>query len=221
MTALREAVILPLSFLLVVLIAALRPGTAPPIVPPTLGALVSAVAVLALLVRSGAVDPSQLMHSSRSALANLNGLTVLLCTVVASAQVITMVVPESGLPALVAWIVLLSLLLQAFAIGPDRVRLLRGLAVTFGAAFVLKYLILASVSAPTESRVGRAMQLLFEGLTLGTMTQRPPSSSEGYLAFVAILLYLITLAFLPAASWHMTRVRRGNAPLETTLIADR
>ncbi len=206
MTASREAILLPVLFLTVVLAAAVRPGAEAPVVAPSLASLVAGTAVFGLLVRSGAVAPERLMHSSRSMLANLNGLSVLATLFAASAQIITALVPESGVPALIAWIVIGSLLMQAFAIGPDRTRVLRGLLVTLGAAFSLKFVILSAISSPAEGRVARAVQLLFEGVTLGAVTQRPPGRVEGYLAFTAIALYLIAVALLPSASWKMVRV---------------
>ena len=206
MTSTREAVTLPVLFLTVVLLAAIRPGGVTPVVPPSLASLVVAMVLFVLLVRSGSLAPERLMNGSRSSLANINGLFVLLTAFVASAQVITMLVPEAGLPALVAWAVLASLLLQALAIGPDRPRLLRGLLVTFGAAFTLKFIVLATLSAPAGGGVARALQLLFEGVTLGAVTQRPPHAIEGYLAFATVCLYLVGLALLPAATWHMVRI---------------
>lgn len=206
MTVLHEAVILPALFLTVVLTAAIRPGAAVAVVPPSLASLVAGTALLALLVRSGAFAPERLMNPTRPVLANLNGLSVLVTVFAASAQLITAVVPESGVPAVLAWAVLVSLLLQAFAIGPDRTRLLRGLLVTFGAAFTLKFVVLSGISAPAQGRFARALQLLFEGVTLGAVMQRPPALAEGYLAFAAIALYLIGVALLPSASWQMVRV---------------
>ena len=171
MTPVREAIVLPLLFLTVVFAAAIRPGGAVSVVPPALGSLVAGVAVLALLVRSGALAPERLMNGGRSPLANLNGLSVLMAVFAASAELVTALVPESGVPALVAWIVLVTLLVQAFAMGPDRTRLLRGLVVIFGAAFVLKFIVLASLSAPAEGPVGRAVQMR-SGFTLGMVTAR-------------------------------------------------
>ncbi len=208
MTALREAIVLPLVFLSVALAASVRPGAQVTVVPPSLGSLVAGMMLFALLVRSGAIDPHRLLHPGRSGIANLNGLSVLLAAFLASAQMITMLVPESGVPALIAWIVLVSLLLQALAIGPDRSRLLRGLMVTFGAAFALKFIVLATLSSPADGRTARALQLLFEGVTLGGVTQRTPHAAEGYLAFVTIVTYLIGVAFLPAAAWQMVRASR-------------
>jgi hypothetical protein len=208
-SAVREAVVLPLAFLTVVLAGSIRPGADVSVVPPPLASLVVAMLLVALLVRSGVLAPERLMGPSRSMLANCNGLVVLLTLFAASAQVISLVVPESGVPALVVWIALLSMIAQAFAVATDRVRMLRGLLVTFGAAFSLKFILLASLSAPAEGRVARAVQMLFEGLTLGTVSQRAPHPVEGYLAFGTLVAYLIALAFLPSASWQMIRVTRG------------
>ena len=208
MTPLREAVVLPAVFLSVALAASLRPAAQVTVVPPSLGSLVAGMVLFALLVRSGAVDPNRLLHPARSAMANLNGLSVLLAAFLASAQIITMLVPESGVPALIAWVVLASLLSQALAIGPDRSSLLRGLMVTFGAAFALKFIVLATLSSPAEGRMTRALQLLFEGVTLGGLTQRTPHPAEGYLAFVTIVTYLVGIACLPSAAWQMVRVSR-------------
>jgi hypothetical protein len=95
--------------------------------------------------------------------------------------------------------------------------LLRGLLVTFGAAFVLKFIVLAAVSAPAEGRVTKVLQVLFEGVTLGAIKQRPPHWLEGYLAFGAGVLYLIGISLLPSASWRMVRVSQTTAAtLETT-----
>ena len=206
MTPVREAIVLPLLFLTVVLIAAIRPGADMSVSPPSLGSLVAGVAIFALLIRSGALAPERLMNAGRPMLANLNGAAVLLATLAASAQLVMALVPESGVPGLLAWIVLTSLLAQAFAIGPDRTRLLRGLLVTFGAAFVLKFIILAALSSPADSRLTRAVQILFEGLTLGTITQRPPHPLEGYLTFAALALYLLAASLLPPAPWEMVRL---------------
>lgn len=64
--------------------------------------------------------PERLVNPSRSWLANANGVTVLVSVFFASAQLITLVMPATGLPALLGWVLLVSLLLQAFAVEPDR-----------------------------------------------------------------------------------------------------
>lgn len=203
MTPLFEACLLPILFLTVVLLGAIRPGAEVTMVPPSLGSLVVAMGLVGLFVRSGALVPERLLNPSRPALANINGLTVLLALFAASAQVVTLVVPSSGVPALIVWVVLISLVLQAFAIGADRQRLLRGLLVTFGATFILKFVVLAAISTPAEGRLSRAIQLLFEGVTLGTVSQHSPHPLEGYVAFGTLVLYLVGVAWLPSATWQM------------------
>jgi hypothetical protein len=205
MTPFLEACVLPALLLTVVLAGAIRPSSEVTLAPPSLAALVVAMTLIALYVRSGALAPERLMNVTRTALANLNGLTVLLTLFAASAQVVTLVVPDSGVPALIVWVVLISLIVQAFAMGSDRARLLQGLLVTFGATFVLKFVVLAAISVPAEGRVARALQLLFEGVTLGSVSQRVPHVAEGYLAFATLVLYLIGVAWLPSATWRMVR----------------
>ena len=222
MSPLVEACVLPVVFLTVTLIGALRPGAGSPLVPPTPASLVAAVVLLAILVRSGALAPERLLNPQRPPLATANAIIVLVALFIASAQVVTLLIPDSGVPALLCWTVLASLLVQALAIGPDRVRVLRGLLVTFGAAFVLKFIVLAAISSPAESRVAQALQLLFEGVTLGTISQRPPHPLDPYLAFTALVAYLIGVAWLPSASWQMVRSDQhlGHMPVTRGEIAD-
>ena len=201
MTPLLEACVLPAIFLTVTLLAAVRPDGTETVVPPSPASLVGAVVVVALLVRSGTLDPNRLVHQSRAALANLNGLSVLAALFMATAASLTLVVPESGLPALISWTVVAALLVQALAMGPDRVHLLRGLLVTFGAAFVLKFILLAALSAPADGRVAQALQSLFDGLTLGAVAQRPLHRAEAYLAFGTLALYVIGVSWLPSLRW--------------------
>lgn len=210
MSPLFEALVLPCLLLTAVLAGAIRPGGEVAVVPPSLGSLVLAIVLMAILVRGDLLAPERLMSSSRTPLQNLNGLTVLLALFAASAQVITLVIPDSGVPALIGWVVVISLLLQALAIAPHRARLLRGLAVTFGAAFALKFILLAAISSPASGRVARALQLFFEGVTLGAVSQRPAHPLEGYLAFGTLVLYLVCVAWLPGAAWQMVRAQAGS-----------
>ena len=200
MSPLVEAVLLPGLFLTVVLAAAIRPGGDVTMVPPSLASLVLAVVLMSILARSGALAPERLVGPSRTALQNASGLIVLLAAFAASAQVVTLVLPESGVPELIGWVVLISLLLQALAIAPDRARVRRGLAVTFGAAFVLKFVLLAALSSPAEGGLARALQLVFDGVTLGSVTQRAIHPAEGYLAFGTLVLYLVGVAVLPGST---------------------
>ena len=198
MTAAREAVYLPVLFLTVALLAGFRPGEPVVLAPPSLFALVLAVLLAVVLVRSGALDPLRVMNASREPLANMNGFTVLATLCLSSAQVFSLLTPGTGLPRILFSVYFLVQLLTTMAASPDRVRALRSLAVIFGAAFVLKFVVLDAMSDPAGGRLTRVIQLLVEGVTFGTLTQDAHHPASGYLGFVAIVLFLGGVSLLPA-----------------------
>jgi hypothetical protein len=205
MSAAREAIHLPLLFLTVALLGSFRPGAPLVFPPPSLFALVLAVLLAGALIRSGALDASRVMNESRGALANLNGFTVLATFFFAGAQTFSLLTPDAGLPRLLFSVYFFIQMLTTMAAGPDRVRILRSLAVTFGAAFVLKFVVLDALSDPAGGRVTRVLQLLFEGVTLGALTQDVHHPAAGYLAFVTVGLFLIGASLLPAVSGRHRR----------------
>jgi hypothetical protein len=197
MSPAREAIYLPLAFLTVVLLGALRPGSPAVLVAPAPFGLVLALILIGALVRCGALAPERLMNASRGALANMNGLVVLATRCVASAQAFTLATPDSGVPRVVFGVFLLILLLNTLAAAPDRVRLLRSLMVIFGSAFTLKFVVLAALSDPAGGALKRVLLAALEGLTLGTLTQDVLHPSAAYLGFFVLLLFLAGLAALP------------------------
>lgn len=198
MTAARESLYLPVLFLTVALLAGFRPGATIVLAPPSLFALVLGVLLAVVLVRSGALDPLRVMHASREPLANMNGFTVLATLFLSSAQMFSLLTPDAGLPRMLFSVYFLTQMLTTMAASPDRVRVLRSLAVIFGAAFVLKFVVLDAISDPAGGRLARVLQLLFEGVTLGTLTQDVHHPAAGYLAFVTIGLFLVGVSLLPA-----------------------
>lgn len=209
MTAGREAVVLPLIFLTVAMFGGLEPGAPDPWSPPSLFSLVLAVMVMAALVRSGTLAPERLLDGSRSMLENANGFTVLLSLYAASAQVLHMLTPRSGLPSLIVGVVLFVLLLNTLVMSPDRPRLLRSFAVVTGSAFILKFVVLASLADPAGGRTRRVLLALFDVATLGTIAQAPLHPAAGYVAFLIVLLFLIGIAALPSGLY---RYPAGLAP---------
>ena len=197
MTAVREAVVLPLWFLTIALAAGARVDARVALVPPALFSLVLATMLMAILIRSRALAPERLLHGSRSTLANANGAVVLAAVFAATAQILAMLTPRSGLPLLFVDIFLFVLLLNTLVTMPDRVRLLRSLAVTLGSGLLLKFVVLTSVSGPAESRTARVLVALFDAATFGSITQQPEPASAGYLAFFLAAAYLVGVALLP------------------------
>jgi hypothetical protein len=196
-SAAREALTLPVLFLSVLLIGGIRIGAETPLIAPSPYVLVLAVLLVRVAVQSGAVAVEQLLGSRRSTLANLNGVVLLATFWVAAAQTLAVLIPDSGVPRLAGGVFFLVLLLNTAAASPDRQRLLRSLAVTFGAAFVLKFVVLDSLSGPAESAVRRALLALLDGVTAGALVQVSLPRASGYLALLAIALFLLGLLLLP------------------------
>lgn len=196
----REALTLPLLFLTVAAAAGVRVTAAGALafVPPSLMGLVLATLLLAVLVRSGALSPARLVRERRTPLANASGMLVLLSLVAASAQVFTLVTPSSGLLAFVFTTFFLLLLWNTLAVEPDRRQVLRSLAVVFGGAFALKFVVLASVYDPSGGVMRSVMLALLEGVSLGAIGFVPDGPATGYLAFATLALYFIGLVLLPA-----------------------
>jgi hypothetical protein len=206
MSAAREAIYLPFLFLTVTLLGGVRLGgglTPLIMVPPSLFSLVLAVLLIGVLIKSGALLPEQLMNAAHRLVANLNGALVLVALLVSSAQAFNLVTPEFGLPRLMVDMFLLALLLNTVAASPSRGHVLRSLAVVFGSAFTLKFIVLAALSDPAGSQLKRLLVVVFEGVTLGALTQDVLHPAAGYLAFLTLSLFLIGLALLP--SWKETR----------------
>jgi hypothetical protein len=210
MSAIREAVVLPALFLSVALVAGIRPGADLTMPLPSVFVLVLAVLLVAALVQSGAFEPGRVVNGHRTGLANANGVTVLATLFLAAAQVFAVLTPAAGLPRLMLSIYFLVLMLNTLASGPDRVHVLRSLAVTFGAAFLLKFVLLASLSDPADSGMGRALQRLVDSATLGVITQDREPPAAGYLAFVAVGLFLVGVWLLPRRSISGPRAARAS-----------
>jgi hypothetical protein len=197
-SALREAIVLPAIFLTVALLGGLEPGAARPWTSASPFSLVLAFLLTGLLARTGALSAERLLNAHRPPLANANGLVVLLTLFAATAQVLHMLTPRSGLPGLIVGLVLFLLLVNTYVVVPDRRRTLRSVAVVLGSAFVLKFVVLAALSAADGGRTKRVLVALFDLATLGTISQEPIAPSAGYLAFVVCVLYLAGIAALPA-----------------------
>ncbi|HKY21404.1 MAG TPA: hypothetical protein VJM31_09310 [Vicinamibacterales bacterium] len=210
MRAVTEAVYLPLIFLTVALLGGLRMTDSVALVPPPLFALVLGVLLFGVLVRGRVLAPDRLMNASRSGLQNLNGFIVILVTFLASTQVFNLMTPESGLPFLSFNVLFLVLLLNTLAGSPDRVSVLRSLAVIVGSAFTLKFIVLAALSDPGGGALKRMLLALLEGVTLGTLTQAPMHPAAGYVAFATLVLFLVGLAMLPSPLRHSVTLIKSN-----------
>lgn len=199
--AVRESFTLPLLFLATTLLASIRvtgagAGTLG-FTPPSLMALVLGVLFLGLVVETGLVHLPALASDRRSGLENASGVVVLGLLLVASAQVFALLTPDRGLFSFVVAAYFLFLLLTTLAARPEPPRVLRSLAVTFGGALILKYIVLSGLAAPGGSLAKRLFSTAMEGITLGALGATHLVPAAGYLAFTALALFFIGLFLLP------------------------
>jgi hypothetical protein len=202
MTVLREAVILPGLLLTVALLGGLRVGSVIRFVPPPLIALVLGLLTIAALVRAGALQPADFMDGRRRPLENVCGAVLLVALAAASVQVFNLLIPDRGLLHAVFGTFFFVQLLSTLAGTSDRRLLLRSLAVLFGSAFVLRYVVLESLYAGSGSTLARLVTMLMEGVSLGALQYEAGPPSAGYLAFAAVSLYLVALFLLHTPKSH-------------------
>lgn len=195
----REAFTLPLALLTVAGAGGMRllPEGAIRFDPPPLMALLLGTLLVALLVRSGAVDAARLVSPARRPLENASGAVVLLALVAATAQVFHLLTPSGGLLNLFVNVLFLALVANTFARRTDRGHLLWSLAVAFGSALALRFVIVAGLATPGGSLARRIFSSAVEGLSLGALGAELHAAAMGYVAFAVTALYLVTLWWMP------------------------
>src|SRR5690349_17965880 len=173
MSAVREAIVLPASFLTVALLGGVRVGPTVVLVPPPLISLVLAVMLVSALVRAGVFAPEAILNAERSALENISGLTVFITLFAASAQVFTLVTPERGLLHAIFGISFFVQLATTMAGVKGRRNMLRSLAVLLGAAFIVRFIVLEGLYAPDGGFAKKVLTTLMEGASLGAVQYQP------------------------------------------------
>jgi hypothetical protein len=192
-------VLLPTIFLTVALLGGVRVeagGGALLFVPPPLVTLILAVMLLVLFARGGAVRVGRWLSADNGAVENVSHALTLGALFFASAQAFNSVLPDAGLPRLVLASFFLWTLWQNQFSAFDARRLLRSLAALFGTAFVVKHLLLASLTDTGGGWLRRLTAAALEGFALGGPAY---AASTGYVSFFALALYVGGLALTPAA----------------------
>ncbi|HEY0173948.1 MAG TPA: hypothetical protein VGB98_23230 [Pyrinomonadaceae bacterium] len=198
--ALLRHLVLPTLFLTVALLGGLRVAAesrALVFVAPPLVTLLLAVMLLALYARVGALKAGRWLSADNGTAENVSHALTLGALFFASAQAFNSVLPEAGLPRLVLSCFFLWTLWQNQFSNFDPRRLLRSLAALFGTAFLVKHLLLASLSAPAGGWLSRLAAAALEGVTLGTLSGPAYAASTGYVSFFALALYVCGLALTP------------------------
>src|ERR1051326_5420583 len=188
--ALSRHVLLPTIFLTVALLGGVRVTAgegALVFVPPPLVALVLAVMLLALFVRGRAVVVGAWLSAENATLANVSHALTLAALFFASAQAFNSVLPDAGLLRWMLSFFFLWTLWQNQFSAFDARRLLRSLAALFGTAFVVKHLLLASLTDPAGGWLRRLTAAALEGVAL---TGPAYAASTGYISFFALALHV-------------------------------
>lgn len=193
--ALQESLVLPALFLSVAAAGGFRITTRGDVhfLTPSLFSLILAALLLGALVQSRLLRPNGLVTGRATFLESLTGAWLCATLFLASAQILNGLVPEHGLLALLFNLFLAVLLTNTIAAAPDKGRMLRSLAVTFGWALLMKYVLLAALVAPDEGLTGRLLRALVQGATLGGLPVDAWSPAVGYAMFAAAGLYLLGL----------------------------
>jgi len=115
----------------------------------------------------------------------------------ASAQLFMLLTPATGFLGFVFIVFFVLLLWNTLAVSPDRRQLLRSLAVVFGGAFVLKFIVLASAYDSDGGLLHRVIVTMLQGVSLGALGFVPDGGATGYVAFVLLGLFFFSLTLLP------------------------
>jgi hypothetical protein len=196
--------LLPFIFLTVTLLGGLRlasPDSAFIFWRPALFCLISAAILMILFFRARLLSVEGWFSEDFTALKNVANGAVLVTLFAASAQIFNALLPEQGLPFWVfAFCFFWTLWNNLFA-DFDVKKLLRSLGALFGLAFVVKYLVLANLTAPAAEGW---LQGILQNPTKEALTwllDLPRfSAGTGYIQFFTVAFYLLGLFLLPNSS---------------------
>jgi len=165
---------------------------------PALVCLVFAALMMVLFFRSGLIRIEGWFSEVFSTLKNIANAAVLATLFAATTQMFNSLLPESGLPFwIVAFCFFWTLWNNLFA-DFDTKKLLRSLGGLFGLAFVVKYLVLANLTAPASDNWLRAIIENPAQEAFTWLLDLPRfSPGTGYIQFFAVGLYLLGLYLFP------------------------
>lgn len=203
--------LLPFLFLTVALFGGLRFGAADNeflFLKPALVCLIFAVVTLVLFARAQLIKIDGWFSEDFSGLKNAANAAVLLTLFAASVQIFNSLLPERGLPFwVIAFCFFWTLTMNIFS-EFDVKKLIKSLGAMFGLAFVVKYFLLANLTAPTNDSWLKA---IWENPTQEFFTyvfDLPRfSGATGYVQFFTLIFYLIGLYLLPKETVESHKVQ--------------
>lgn len=199
-SAVRDYIVLPFVFLTVALLGGLRVAESGEFVflKPPLVCLIFATILIVLFFRAGLIRLDGWFSESFSTVKNAADGAVLIALFAATVQVFNALLPEKGLPFWVfAFCFFWTLLNNLFSVFEAK-KLLHSLGGLFGFAFLIKYLVLANLTAPQNESWWRGLveNPAQEFFTLLLDLPRF-SAATGYIQFFAVVFYLVGLFLVP------------------------
>ena len=192
---------LPAIFLIVTLLGGLRLGATDNaflFLRPALVCLVFASVLMTLFFRSGLIGVEGWFSERLSTLQTAANAMVMLTMFTASTQIFNSLLPEKGLPFWVVGFCFMWTLWNNLFADFETKKLLRSLGALFGMAFVIKYLVLANMTAAGDMNL---LQRIFENPAKEAFTwllDLPRyAAGTGYIQFFALALFLIGLFLTP------------------------
>ena len=187
-------ILVPVLFLTVAMLGGMRFATDTEelrFIKPQLIALILGAFVMILFVRGGVIEIGQHLGERLGLTDNISGAIYLISLYFATTQVFNLVTPERGLFNfcfnLFYFLIFLNNLFLVF----NPIRLAKSLSIVLGISFLLKYLVLADLFAPSESWAKYIFQKLIQTATLGALEFDAFAPATGYLAFIALALYIL------------------------------
>jgi len=195
---------LPLIFLTVTLLGGLRLDGASGsfiFLPPSLFCLIAASILIILYFRAGLIRTDGWFADDFPLTKNIANAAVLIALFAASTQLFNSLLPENGLPLWIIGFCFFWTLWNNLFSNFDTKRLLRSLGALFGLAFVVKYIVLANLTAPTsESWLRAIIENPVQEAATALLDLPRFSAGTGYLQFFAVALYLLGLFLFPATT---------------------
>lgn len=191
--------LLPVLFLTVALAGGMRfalPVNELRFLAPQLVSVILGAFAMILFTRGGLLEVQAHISERLGITDNLSGAVFLLSFYAATVQVFHLVTPERGLLNFCFNLFYLLIFFNNLFVVFNPRRLMKSLAVVLGASFVLKYLVLADLFAPSESWAKYILQKLMQTASLGALEYEVFAPATGYLAFAALSLYLFGLYLL-------------------------
>ncbi|MGI8469324.1 MAG: hypothetical protein ACR2N3_12815 [Pyrinomonadaceae bacterium] len=199
-SAYRNYLLVPVIFLVVTLLGGLRLDAATNaflFLKPALVCLIFAAVLLLLFFRGGLLKLDGWFSENFSTVKNIANAAILFTLFTASTQIFNSLLPERGLPFwMVSLLFFWTLWNNLFSVF-DAKRLLQSLGGLFALAFVVKYLILASLSFANDATwTQKILESVMKEASFGLIDLPKFADGTGYIQFFTLVFYLLGLFLL-------------------------